>query len=279
MDIQKSYGKSKLAQSAGIAAAVLAGSVYSAEDAPAVTHLEDRLESIVITAPFQASEGQTALPIGILSGEALREKATNSLGDTLKNEIGIANASFGPGVGQPIIRGQTGNRVSILQNGISLTDASNVSPDHANGTETLLADRIEVIRGPSTLLYGSGAVGGVVNVIDNRIPSQLVDHPHLQIEQIKQSSAWMHPPVLSAFTLMLLPARITMLRSTVSPSMKQRLKSSKRWRKPYLAKSTVKKATQFSTTAMALLGTLMVKVTASLSGDLTWATPASLGSL
>ena len=187
MDIQKSDVKSKLAQSAGIAAAVLAGSVYSAEDAPAVTHLEDRLESIVITAPFQASEGQTALPIGILSGEALREKATNSLGDTLKNEIGIANASFGPGVGQPIIRGQTGNRVSILQNGISLTDASNVSPDHANGTETLLADRIEVISGPSTLLYGSGAVGGVVNVIDNRIPSQLVDHPHLQIEQTYNS--------------------------------------------------------------------------------------------
>ena len=182
MDIQKSCVKSKLTLRASISAAVLAGSVYSAEDTPAVIHLEDRLESIVITAPFQASEGQTALPIGILSGEALREKATNSLGDTLKNEIGIANASFGPGVGQPIIRGQTGNRVSILQNSISLTDASNVSPDHVNGTEALLADRIEVIRGPSTLLYGSGAVGGVVNVIDNRIPSQLVDHPHLQIE-------------------------------------------------------------------------------------------------
>ena len=187
MDIQKRFVKSKLTLSASITAATLAGSVYSAEDTPAVTHLEDRLESIVITAPFQASEGQTALPIGILSGEALREKATNSLGDTLKNEIGIANASFGPGVGQPIIRGQTGNRVSILQNSIGLTDASNVSPDHVNGTEALLADRIEVIRGPSTLLYGSGAVGGVVNVIDNRIPSQLVDHPHLQLEHTYNS--------------------------------------------------------------------------------------------
>lgn len=146
-------------------------------------HIEDRLVELVVTAPFAASEAQTALPIGILSGEALREKASNSLGDTLKNEIGMANSSFGTGVGQPIIRGQTGNRVSILQNGIGLTDASNVSPDHANGTEAMLADRIEVIRGPSTLLYGSGAVGGVVNVIDNRIPTTLVDHPHFQIEQ------------------------------------------------------------------------------------------------
>lgn len=177
--------------SAAVAMGILAmcSSANAAEESSADdidaggVHIEDRLVELVVTAPFAASEAQTALPIGILSGEALREKASNSLGDTLKNEIGMANSSFGTGVGQPIIRGQTGNRVSILQNGIGLTDASNVSPDHANGTEALLADRIEVIRGPSTLLYGSGAVGGVVNVIDNRIPSTLVDHPHFQIEQ------------------------------------------------------------------------------------------------
>jgi iron complex outermembrane receptor protein len=187
MGFEKKFVKTKLALSVNIAVAVLGSSIARGQDAPGVTHLEDRLESIVITAPFQASEAQTALPIGILSGEALREKAANSLGATLQNEIGMANASFGTGVGQPIIRGQTGNRVSILQNGISLTDASNVSPDHVNGTEALLADRIEVIRGPSTLLYGSGAVGGVVNVIDNRIPSELTDHPHFQVEQTHNS--------------------------------------------------------------------------------------------
>lgn len=147
------------------------------------THQEDRLEQIVVTAPFEESEAETMLPIGILSGEALREKVTNSLGDTLKNEIGVNSASFGTGVGQPIIRGQTGNRVSVLQNGVGLTDASNVSPDHANGVEPLLADRIEVVRGPSTLLYGSGAVGGVVNVIDNRIPEVLPERINFQLEQ------------------------------------------------------------------------------------------------
>jgi iron complex outermembrane receptor protein len=166
----------------GVVAIGVASSLAAAQD-EAESHEEDRLEEIVVTAPFEESEAETVLPIGILSGEALREKVTNSLGETLKNEIGVNNASFGTGVGQPIIRGQTGNRVSVLQNGIGLTDASNVSPDHANGVEPLLADRIEVIRGPSTLLYGSGAVGGVVNVIDNRIPEVLTTGTEFQLEQ------------------------------------------------------------------------------------------------
>ncbi|NKB35236.1 MAG: TonB-dependent receptor [Pseudomonadales bacterium] len=165
--------------------AVATTSLQAAEQA----HDEDALEEIVVTAPFEQSEAETALPIGILSGEALREKVLNSLGDTLKNEIGVASASFGTGVGQPIIRGQTGNRVSILQNGVSLTDASNVSPDHANGVEAMLADRIEVIRGPSALLYGSGAVGGVVNVIDNRIPDRLIEETLFQLEQSHNSGS------------------------------------------------------------------------------------------
>lgn len=182
------FQKRKVAVAVALVSVAISSSARSQEDSSGTVdargnHLEDRMVELVVTAPFQASEAQTALPIGVLSGEALREKVTNSLGDTLKNEIGMANSSFGTGVGQPIIRGQTGNRVSILQNGIGLTDAANVSPDHANGTEALLADRIEVIRGPSTLLYGSGAVGGVVNVIDNRIPSTLVEQNQFKIEQ------------------------------------------------------------------------------------------------
>ncbi|MGI9251781.1 MAG: TonB-dependent receptor [Pseudohongiellaceae bacterium] len=141
------------------------------------------LHEVVITAPFQQSEAETALPVTILSGEELREKVSNSLGDTLRNEAGIANASFGVGVGHPVIRGQTGNRVSILQNGVGVSDASNVSADHANGVEASLANRLEVIRGPATLLYGSGAVGGVVNVIDNRIPERLLERTDFLLEQ------------------------------------------------------------------------------------------------
>ena len=150
-------------------------------------HNEDMLEEIVVTSAFRTSEAETAMPIGILAGEALREKAANSLGDTLKNEIGVAVASFGTGVGQPIIRGQGGNRVRVLENSVGVIDAAAVSPDHANGVEALVADRIEVVRGPASLLYGSGAIGGVVNVIDNRIPTRLTEETEFQIEQSHNS--------------------------------------------------------------------------------------------
>ncbi|MEQ8954599.1 MAG: TonB-dependent receptor, partial [Gammaproteobacteria bacterium] len=179
VSVMKYIVKKRVGQVFGICCA----NVILAAEAAEEVHREDRLEEIVVTAPFQQTEAQTALPIGILSGEALREKVSNSLGDTLKNEIGVASASFGSGVGHPVIRGQTGNRVSILQNGVGVTDASNVSPDHAEGVEAILAERLEVIRGPSTLLYGSGAVGGVVNVIDNRIPERLVEQTEFMLDQ------------------------------------------------------------------------------------------------
>lgn len=86
--------------------------------------------------------------------------------------MGIHSSSYGSGVGLPVIRGQAGPRVQVLQNGLNSLDASTLSPDHANSTESFWAERVEVIRGAATLLYGSGAVGGVVNVIDDRIPEK-----------------------------------------------------------------------------------------------------------
>ncbi|MDD2723012.1 MAG: TonB-dependent receptor [Methylovulum sp.] len=131
------------------------------------------LEQIVVTAPLQENVSDTTLPVTILSDEELRLKVGHSIGETLKNELGITSQSFGPGVGTPVIRGQSGPRVRVLNNGIGSNDVSAISPDHATSVEPLLAERIEVLRGPATLLYGSGAIGGVVNVIDNRIPEQL----------------------------------------------------------------------------------------------------------
>ncbi len=150
-------------------------------------HTINQPEEIIVSTPFEQSAAQTALPVGSLSGEELREKLGNTLGETLRNEIGITSASFGPGIGHPVIRGQSGNRVSVLSNGVGVTDASNQSPDHAEGIEAALADRLEVIRGPATLLYGSGAVGGVVNVIDGRIPDRLVSAPEFFVEQSHNS--------------------------------------------------------------------------------------------
>lgn len=134
-------------------------------------HTDEAIEEILVTSSFQQTRAETALPVNVLSGEALREKAASTLGETLKELVGVNSASFGTGVGLPIIRGQTGNRVQVLQGGVSNMDASAISPDHANSVEAVLAERIEVIRGPATLLYGNGAIGGVVNVIDNRIPT------------------------------------------------------------------------------------------------------------
>ena len=128
---------------------------------------------MVITAPLRKKTADIALPVTVLKGDELIMKIGRSIGETLKDEPGISSQSFGPGVGTPVIRGQAGPRVRVLNNGIGSNDVSQLSPDHATSVEPILVERIEVLRGPATLLYGSGAIGGVVNVIDNRIPSRL----------------------------------------------------------------------------------------------------------
>jgi iron complex outermembrane receptor protein len=132
-------------------------------------------EKMIVSTPLSRSVSKSARPVTVLTEDELRTKVGTTIGDTLKNEPGITSQSFGPGVGTPVIRGQSGPRVRVMQNSLGNNDVSSLSPDHANGVEPILVERIEVLRGPSTLLYGSGAIGGVVNVIDNRIPEQIPD--------------------------------------------------------------------------------------------------------
>lgn len=143
----------------------------------------DATEEVVVSAAFIKPLADTVLPVGVLSGEALHKVVGNSLGGSLNGQLGIHSASFGTGVGLPVIRGQSGTRVKVLQNSTGTLDVSTVSPDHAHGVDPNLAERIEVIRGPATLLYGNGALGGVVNVIDGRIPSRVFERPELVLEQ------------------------------------------------------------------------------------------------
>ena len=133
------------------------------------------LGDVIVTAPLKQKLSEAVTPVNIIRDEELRLKVGHSIGETLKNELGITSQSFGPGVGTPVIRGQSGPRVRVLSNGIGSNDVSGVSPDHATSVEPLLAERIEVLRGPATLLYGSGAIGGVVNVLDNRILGERPD--------------------------------------------------------------------------------------------------------
>lgn len=137
------------------------------------------LNPVVVTAtPFEdRTELDIAQPVSILKGDDLRRKREASLGDTLSRELGVASSSFGPGAGRPIIRGLNGPRIRVLDNGIGTLDISSISPDHAVTAESLNASQIEILRGPATLLYGSGASGGVVNVVSRRIPDQLFKTP------------------------------------------------------------------------------------------------------
>ena len=134
-------------------------------------------EEVVVTAsPFAKSVEAVNKPVNLLSGADLQNASAATLGDTLNGQLGVSSASFGPGVGLPIIRGQSDNRVKVMQDSVGSMDASAASPDHAVTLEPLLANKIEVLRGPAALRYGSGAIGGVVNVLDNRIPSELPEN-------------------------------------------------------------------------------------------------------
>lgn len=134
----------------------------------------DDVEEVIVSAsPFEKSIEAVNKPVNLLSGADLQNASSATLGETLNGQLGVSSASFGPGVGLPVIRGQSDNRVKVMQDSVGSMDASAASPDHAVTLEPLLANQIEVLRGPAALRYGSGAIGGVVNVLDNRIPSEL----------------------------------------------------------------------------------------------------------
>ena len=132
------------------------------------------IEEIEVLAHPLAENG-TAQTITILSDEELARKVRSSLGETLSGEAGIQSASFGTAVGRPIIHGLAGARVKTTADRIDTLDVSVTSGDHAVGIETFIADQVTVLRGSSTLLYGSGAIGGVVDVSTSRIHDQLIE--------------------------------------------------------------------------------------------------------
>ena len=148
---------------------------YEKESGGPKEHYATHLDEIIVSTPMQDKVSSSARPVTVLHDDDLRMKTGSTIGETLKNELGVHSQSFGPGVGLPVIRGQDGPRVRVLNNGLGTNDASQVSPDHASTVVPLTAERIEILRGPATLLYGSGAIGGVVNVIDNRIPEKVPD--------------------------------------------------------------------------------------------------------
>jgi len=125
----------------------------------------------VIGLPIHASVIESALPVSVLSGEALRNQQAATLGDTLDRQPGVNTNFHGNVASTPVIRGLSGPRVLITQNSLDVSDVSRVGPDHSVASEVSTAQQVEVLRGPATLFYGSGAIGGVVNVVDKRVPT------------------------------------------------------------------------------------------------------------
>lgn len=134
------------------------------------------LDEIIVSAtPLARTVEELAQPTSVLAGDALIREQSASIGETLADQPGISASYFGPVASRPIIRGQFGERVRVLSNGLDSLDASALSEDHAVGLDSILAERIEIVRGPATLLYGSGAAGGLVNIVDSRLRDTPLD--------------------------------------------------------------------------------------------------------
>lgn len=145
---------------------------------------EKKMSAVIVTAsPLGNDESvQILSPAKVLSGDELRTKLGGSLGETLSLELGVSASGFGAGASRPIIRGLEGPRIKILENGMAASDLSALSNDHAVGVSTSSATQIEVLRGPASLAYGSGAIGGLVNIVNGRIPDTLVGRPSGEVE-------------------------------------------------------------------------------------------------
>ena len=150
-----------------IVAALLA-TPAAAEEAPVAQDAMPR--DVIVTAPVARNETDVLQGTSVLSGEKLNRELRPTIGETLARLPGVSATSFGPSASRPILRGFQGDRIRVLTDGVGAIDVSNTSVDHAVVIDPLLAERVEVLRGPAALLYGSSAAGGVVNVIDSRIP-------------------------------------------------------------------------------------------------------------
>jgi len=157
------------------ALALIATAAHAAEDAAAA---KDLSEVVVTGAPYVVSLDSTTTSVNVVKREDLDLAPSAGLGDVLANLPGVRSSFFGPGASRPVIRGLSGPRVQVLTNGVGMIDASSLSPDHQVASDPQEAERIEVLRGPSALAYGGSAIGGVVNIIDNRIPSTYQDGVH-----------------------------------------------------------------------------------------------------
>lgn len=135
---------------------------------------ETKTEEVVVTSSaLRENPLEVAQPTTVVGGDELRRQIAGSLGETLSSELGVSSTYFGPSASRPVIRGLAGDRVQVLQDGLASLDVSSLSQDHAVTLESVVSQQIEIIKGPAALLYGSGASGGLVNVVSTRVPTEV----------------------------------------------------------------------------------------------------------
>ena len=181
----------KTSISAALGAALLSSTALGQSGpSPAAQDEQQQLNEIVVTAkPLARTVEQLAQPTAVLAGDALTLEQSSSIGETLAEQSGVSSTYFGPIASRPVIRGQSGERVEMLANGLSALDASALSEDHAVPIDSIVADSVEIVRGPATLLHGSSAGGGIVNVVDSRIHRVLPKLPLSGTVSLSSNSA------------------------------------------------------------------------------------------
>lgn len=137
----------------------------------------DDLHNVIVVTAAGIDRLDTVAGTSVVSGIALQRESAGQIGDVLASQPGVSATGFAPGASRPVLRGFGGERVRVLSDGVGSLDASGASADHAVAVDPLIAERIEVLRGPAVLLYGSSAIGGAVNVITKRIPPRLPEEP------------------------------------------------------------------------------------------------------
>jgi iron complex outermembrane recepter protein len=166
-----SFNASLLSTAIAAAMAAVAATPSARAQAAAASTSVDKVDKVIVTASPYANQDEllAVQPVVVIGKDALIRDRAASLGDTLATQAGIQSSSFGPGASRPIIRGLDGPRIKTAENGVGTMDVGTISPDHAVATEVLGARQVEILRGPATLLFGAGAIGGLVNVVTDRI--------------------------------------------------------------------------------------------------------------
>ena len=150
--------------------------------------IAEEIEEVVVTSSYiDQTLSEIDNPLHVVSGDDISSSASQSLGESIDGLLGVSSSDFGSGVGQPIIRGMSGNRVKILNNGMVVRDVSGLGADHINDIDLNNIQQIEVVRGPSSLLYSNGSIGGIINVVDNTIAREDFTKAALRIGLESQS--------------------------------------------------------------------------------------------